>query len=58
MRLMMVPDNIQVIYTLNGKPSDESFVSFQEKLTDQFLTEFFHSKETTKQREKAIKELN
>ena len=50
-------NNVQVLYTLNGIPSDESLDLLEHKFTDQFLIKFATSKETSKQREQAIKEL-
>ena len=50
-------DDVQVVYTLNGKPSETSFQLFEETLTDDFLEMFSSSKGNSKLRESAIKQL-
>ena len=50
-------NDVQNIYTINGKPSEDSMKTFEESLTDDFLKELSTSKQTSKQREQAIKDL-
>jgi DNA polymerase elongation subunit (family B) len=50
-------NDIQCIYTVNGKYSDDSIKVFESDLSDSFLEIFDNSKSNTKTREKAINDL-
>jgi len=50
-------DDVQTIYTLNGKPSELSIKQFEKSLTDSFLHDLKTSKESSKTREKAINDM-
>ena len=50
-------NDIQSIYTVNGKYSEHSLSSFESNLTEEFIENFDNSKGSSKTRESAINEL-